>query len=258
MGEHVQVLSQWAAMDMNSTAIEPGMQESHTQDGRLQVLRRCRLFSQWPQARLAELAAVAHFQRYARAAQVFARQPQLREILVIAAGRVEVSRSTAAGRKFMRSIVGPNEALALVRLLECVPLHYEYWAYDDCVLLHLPCRNLIAILDAEPILWRDVALLMCERQGASVRLLNDQTLGTLEQRMAATLVELMNIRSRTAKEPLQLHISQESLGAMLGVTRQSVNAILNALEGQGLIGRGYNRIAICDLPALLDVAARRN
>ena len=166
---------------------------------RLAVLRLCPLFAGWPEARLAELAAIARAERYRRGAEIFARDPERREAFVIAAGEVEVSRGSAAGRKFVLSLQGPYEILAIVRLLAEPPIHYVYSAYEDSVLLHLPCDGLAAILDAEPILWRDIALLMCARQGDSLRQLNIQKLGSLEQRMAATLADPSRRASR-AKE----------------------------------------------------------
>jgi CRP/FNR family cyclic AMP-dependent transcriptional regulator len=229
------------------------------QHERMQVLRRCQLFGNWPDARLAEAAAIARIERYTRGKQVFAGSPQRREVFVIASGRIEVSRSTALGKKFVLSVVGPYEALALVRLLMRVPLHYEYHAYDDSALLHLPCDDLIRILDAEPILWRDLATLMCTRQGESVRLFNDRTLCTLEQRMAAALVDLVGMHGLPEKGRVELglRLPQEQLGAMLGVTRQSVNRVLRVLERAGAISADYNRITICDLRALCEIAARR-
>ncbi len=242
----------------SSVATEPG-----ALDERLRTLRRCRIFDLWPPSRLAEAAAIARIQCHARGAQVFAHELRRREVLVIASGRIELSRGTAAGKRYVRTVAGAGEALGWIRLLTRVPLHYEYRAYDDSVLLHLPCDPLIGILDSEPALWRDVALLMCERHGEIARLLNDQALGTLEQRMAATLAEMANaqgFRDRSEKERVEweLRISQESLGAMLGVTRQSVNEVLRSFERLGIVSKAYNRVTIRDIRVLRDFASRRD
>lgn len=229
-----------------------------SRDERLAVLRRCLLFSDWPEARLVELAAIARAEFYPRGAEVFARDPERREAFVIASGEIEISRGSAAGKKFVLGINGPPEILAIVRLLDDPPIHYEYRAYEDSVLLHLPTRDLTAILDADPILWRGIALLMCARHGDSLRLLNDHNLGSLDQRMAATLVGLARMHGISGGKgtKLGLRLPQEQLGAMLGVTRQSVNKLLRAFEEGGLIAIDYNRITIRD-PAALDAIAAR-
>lgn len=225
---------------------------------RLAVLRLCPLFAGWPEARLADLAAIARAETYPRGTEIFARDPEKREAFVIASGEIEVSRGSMAGKKFVLSLQGPHEILAIVRLLAEQPIHYVYSAYEDSVLLHLPCDGLAAILDAEPILWRDIALLMCARQGDSLRQLNIQKLGSLEQRMAATLADLSRIHGVAGKAgtELALRLPQEQLGAMLGVTRQSVNKLLRGFEAAGLIAVDYNRITIRDPAALDGIAAR--
>ena len=249
---------------MATTPRSPGAEEHEALDfdlldDRVRALRRCSLFAHWPPERLTEAAVAVQVRRYARGAQVFAGNPQRREVFVVASGRIEVSRGTASGKRFARNIIGPGEILGLIRLLARVPLHYDYHAYDDSVLLHLPSDALMGSLDAEPILWRDLALLLCERHGENMRFLNDQALGTLEQRMAAALVELAGMHGliEDGVMELGLRLPQEQLGAMLGVTRQSVNRVLRALEHRGTIGTDYNRIIIRDFSALCDVAARR-
>ena len=227
-----------------------------SQGEREAALRRCPLFACWPEVRIAELAAIARAEFYPRGAEIFAHNPERREAFVIASGEVEVSRGSAAGKKFVLGINGAPQILAIVRLLADPPIRYDYRAYEDSVLLHLPADGLAAILDAEPILWRDVALLMCTRHGDSLRLLGDHNLGSLDQRMAATLVDLARIHGIAGGQGIELglRLPQEQLGAMLGVTRQSVNKLLRGFEAAGLIAIDYNRITIRD-PAALDAIA---
>jgi CRP/FNR family cyclic AMP-dependent transcriptional regulator len=77
--------------------------------------------------------------------------------------------------------------------------------------------------------------------------------------MAAALVELAGMHGliEDGYVELGLRLPQEQLGAMLGVTRQSVNRVLRALERRDTIRTDYNRITIRDFSALCDVAARR-
>ena len=227
-----------------------------SQGEREAALRRCPLFARWSDARIADLAAIARAEYYPRGTEIFAHDPERREAFVIASGEVEVSRGSAEGKKFVLGINGAPQILAIVRLLADPPIRYDYRAYEDSVLLHLPADGLAAILDAEPILWRDVALLMCTRHGDSLRLLGDHNLGSLDQRMAATLVDLARIHGIAGGQGIELglRLPQEQLGAMLGVTRQSVNKLLRGFEAAGLIAIDYNRITIRD-PAALDAIA---
>lgn len=229
-------------------------------DARLAVLRLCPPFADWDDGALARLAAIARVEHHARGAEIFARDPERREAFVIAHGEIEISRVSASGRKYVLSVSGAHSVLALVRLLDRQPIHFTYRAYSDTTLLHLPTARLIAILDARPMLWRSIALFMCARQGDSLRLLNDQQLGSLEQRMAATIVDLARIHGIEGKEGTEvgLRLPQEQLGAMLGITRQSVNKLLRGFEEAGLIATDYNRLTIRDHAALDRIAASRD
>src|SRR3546814_8820111 len=81
-----------------------------------------------------------------------------------------------------------------------------------------------------------------------LRLLHDQTLGSLEQRMATTLAHLARIHGIEVEGGIEvgLRLPQEQLGAMLGVTRQSVNRVLRDMARAGVIDIDYNRITIRD------------
>src|SRR3546814_4116689 len=95
-------------------------------------------------------------------------------------------------------------------------------------------------------LWRSIALFMCARQGASLRLLNDQQLGSLEQRMAATIVALARIHGIAGKEGTEvgLRLPQEQLGAMLVITRQCVTQLLPVFEDAGLLTSIFQLLSI--------------
>ena len=47
-----------------------------------------------------------------------------------------------------------------------------------------------------------------------------------------------------------LHINQEEIGLLVGVSRQRVNTALNELASAGLIQRGYGYITVTDRQAL--------
>ena len=163
----------------------------------------------------------------------------------------------ALDRDLLRELLGQEE---LRELLDGDALAEAIGRHMDTTLVHLPVAGLRAILDADPILWRDIALLMCARQGDSLRLLNDQQLGSLDQRMAWTLADLARIHGIAGEQgtDVGLRLPQEQLGAMLGVTRQSVNKLLRGFEEAGLIAIDYNRITIRDPAALDRLAAQRD
>jgi CRP-like cAMP-binding protein len=221
-------------------------------------LKDCELCKDWPDDAVASLAVHCRLERYSRGRQVLAHDPARRDVLVVAGGCLEVTRSSAVGKRFLLSLVGRGQVVALVRLLPAQePTGYEYHAHEETDIVHVPVGPLLSLLDERPVLWRSVALLMLERQRGNIEALHDIAVGSLTQRVAATLDALGRLHGAPTHDGLllQLRLSQDDLGAMLGVSRQTVNKELRALEHGGVIGVDYNTITIRDRHALWRLAA---
>lgn len=198
----------------------------------------------------------ARLERYRRRTQVLSEDRHKRELLAVVSGYLEISSSTALGRKYVTGLVGSGQIAPLVRLLDDVPLGYDYHAHDDSVIVHLPCDAVLAVMDADPVLWRSVARLGLQRQRQSVAALQSQMLAPVRGRVAATLLSLAELHGAREQDGLQvrLHLSQADLAAMLTLSRQTINKELGRLVAQGLIALSYKRIMVLDSEALRRIA----
>ena len=79
----------------------------------------------------------------------------------------------------------------------------------------------------------------------------------LRARIARMLLMLLAQHGRDGHSGLEidLKLSQDEFADMLGITRQSLNRELKALEKQGLIGIAYSRITLHEVALLRDMAA---
>ncbi len=199
----------------------------------------------------------ARLVRYRRRTQVLAHDRHKRELLAVVSGCIEVSSMSPQGRKYVNALLGPGQVAPLVRLLEEVPLPYDYHAHEDSVIVHLPSDAVLAELDAEPALWRGVARLALQRQRQSIVLLQNQMLNTIRGRVAATLTSLIYFYGGQpeAATNLPVRLSQHDLAAMLGLSRQTINKELGRLVDEGVIDMRYKRIRIADPAQLARIAA---
>lgn len=220
------------------------------------ALLACELFARWPDAVIDALVRAGRLERHAADTQIFARDPLRREVLVVADGCLELSRSSPMGKKFVLDLVGPGQVLTLVRMLPRWEVKLEYYARRPTTLVHLPSEAMRAALDSHPILWRDIAELALSRNVDSVGLLRDLALSPLGQRIASTLIDVSRLRGVHERGGMALRLSQDELGAILGVSRQSVNKELRQLEQAGLIGADYNLITIRDYAGLHAISQR--
>lgn len=199
----------------------------------------------------------ARLVRYRRRTQVLASDRRKRELLAVVSGCLEISNMNPQGRKYVNALLGPGQVAPLVRLLSDVPLPYDYHAHEDSVIVHLPSDAVIALLDAEPVLWRDVAKLALQRQRLSVMLLQGQMLNSVRARVAATLTSVIRFYGMQVKAAasLPVRLSQNDLAAMLGLSRQTINKELGRLVAEGVIDMSYKRIRIVDPERLTLIAA---
>lgn len=221
---------------------------------RVQWLRRCPVFNDWPADRLRELARASRVQCHARRTRL-----QGRDILLVVEGSLEITATNHEGDKHVLAVSEPGHVAQLVELLDGgVPRLYGYHAREDSTVLHIPSAAMERILDAEPMLWRGVARFVLRRYALGIEVRQSQVLGSLRRRLATALFNLASRYGDLAPDACNtdLHIAQAELADMLGVARQSVGRELRRLEKEGVLGarEGYRSIAVLDVPALLRIA----
>ena len=217
------------------------------------VLRHNTLMQDWPDAVRDQLMHIARLVHHPRHADVMHGDGRRREVLVIATGLLEVSSFNAAGAKYSLGRLGPGDVTAMVRLLRGPWGRYHYQTLEESVIVHLPSDGLTQVLDAHPVLWKDVALFALERQSESLVSLHRQALAPLPENLASALLKLLDTEPRSGSLP-QVHVSQGELAAMLAVTRQTINKELRHLAEQGIVVAEYGHLTILDQAALLRVA----
>jgi len=226
----------------------------HADTGALMArgLRVCEMLRDWPETVLARIAAGSHLGRHARGAQVLSRAPQEREVLVVVSGLIEVSGVNAAGAMFVLARFGAGDIVGLVRLLPGRQFVYDYHALEDTLLVHVPADHLRAVLDAHPLLWRDVALLALSRQQDSIVTLQRRGFRRIPQSLAQALLGLLQTAgpALASGSALPLRVSQADLAAMVSVSRQTINKELRQLATRGIVRVSYGELEIHDLAAL--------
>ena len=161
-----------------------------------------------------------------------------------------------AGQRFLLSMYGPGDITSLLRLLTDAPFHFGFHAREPSTVVHLPCDAMMAVLDAHPILWKDLCLLMLARTQQSILLQQQRSSGQMKQMVADAVVQLVRARGLDTAAPgaVCVRVSQTELAAMLSVSRQTVNKVLQALCQAGLLRVHYGRLEGINLGRLERVA----
>ncbi|OXH83247.1 Crp/Fnr family transcriptional regulator, partial [Burkholderia multivorans] len=120
----------------------------------------------------------------------------------------------------------------------------------DALLLHVPQSALLAILDATPQYWRQFALLMAQKLRLSFLTVESMSVMSAAQRLAARLLMIADGYGGISAGRTRVRLSQEKLAAMLSLTRQTTNQLLNALQADGVVRLHVGEIEIVDVDAL--------
>lgn len=224
------------------------------------LLRRaiglCSLMRNWPREALDQIAQAAWLRHYERREPILVNQPRRREIFIVVSGAVAVDSVDADGARFLLTTFAPGEAGGLIRLLEDRVFVYSYHAPQPTVLVHIPCKPMRVVLDAHPLLWKDVCLVALQRSHEQILQQRRRGLGRLEQRVADAVLQLVH-QQAPADAPgagLIVQATQSDLAAMLSVSRQTVNKELARLQERGLLRVDYRRLVLLEPGALRHLA----
>lgn len=122
--------------------------------------------------------------------------------------------------------------------------------------LVLPRREFEAMVEAEPRWYRPLVDLVVQRLPLLVRQLSDTRSLPPEERLRGRLADLVELRraERFGVGPVVLRLSQEELARIVGVSRQTLNALLAELRDEGLVEIGFRSLRIPDPARLCETA----
>jgi CRP/FNR family cyclic AMP-dependent transcriptional regulator len=166
-------------------------------------------------------------------------------------GSVKLTASKPDGKQVIFGIFRPGAWFGHLAVLDEKPRFQDATAMERTRLMFLSKSAFDAILAQEPRYALEFARLICQHIRVAMEMLAESMTAPLPARVAQALLEIA-----TGPQAPQTRITQESLAAMIGVSRQTVNRVLKSYKTQGLIDVRYGRIVVSD-PRSLTALARR-
>lgn len=166
-------------------------------------------------------------------------------------GAVQLYSQAPGEREVLIGHLGQGAAIGQTRRFGGGPRIVTAIAAIDSAVLIVSDSALERIAQEHPAIWEAVASLAYLQMGALARLVAETLALPPRQRIAARLVAL----SAQADGETGLHLAQQALAEMTGVTRKTVNVCLRSFEKAGLLTTGYGRITLRDRAGLEAIAA---
>jgi CRP/FNR family cyclic AMP-dependent transcriptional regulator len=204
------------------------------------------------------LLAAARLRTLAAGQWLFKRGDPPCGLYAVLDGAVRISAVNAQGKEAVLSLVETPYWFGEICLFDGLPRTHDALAMGPCTLLHVPQAAMLALLEHQPVYWREIALLMSHKLRLSLINIEQMSLMPASARLLDFTVAFGNHQQPMGQARRELQLPQEDLAAMLGLSRQTINSLLKSLEQQGIIGLSYGAIKVLDLPGLRHAAGASN
>jgi CRP-like cAMP-binding protein len=218
------------------------------------ILRNSFLLQHLSEEECAQLLKFARLQRYAAGQTLFQKGDDGDSLLGIISGHIRISTLSAEGREVVLNILNPGELFGEIALIDGKERTADASAMDNCEVLVIHRRDFMPFLQQRPELCTRLMVVLCERIRWVSALHEDAMFLSLTQRLAKHLLRLASTYGEETPEGMMidLKLSQQELGNILGATRESINKQIRAWEEDGILKRSRGRIVIADADALED------
>jgi CRP-like cAMP-binding protein len=164
----------------------------------------------------------------------------------IVSGAVRLGASGPDGRQGLLAFLPPGDWFGDTSLFDRLPRPHDAIAHGATTLLAVSAAQFEGLLERYPVLYRHFIDLFCQRSRLMFLTLEAWTAFSLDERLAMHLVHLANGHGLRdgADVAINLHLPQELLAQLLGVTRQRISQILHEWERLGRVHVRYGRVVL--------------
>lgn len=172
----------------------------------------------------------------------------------VESGAVQLSTTSPNGKEAVLGVVESGMWFGELSLFIRESRVHDAKALTDTELLIIPDAHFHRTVDDAPPFLRELLELVCRRYKWAIERIDASILRPVPVRLADRLLAEQQLSHPDALAGARLRLSQERLGQMLGVSRQTVNKQLKQWESEGIVTLTYGRITVVDPEALLGIA----
>ena len=211
----------------------------------LAILEADSWFGHIPRERRTRLLAEAQVRSLAAGGRLYRAGDPPNGLWAVIDGEIQLKGYPAAGLELLAPILRLGTWFGELSTIDGLPRPTDAVAAEACRVAHVPMAAFARAADAAPKLYHDLAVLACWHQRIALGFIAQTVAHPVRVRLAILLAGLAHDRGGV------LHLRQEDLAVLVGVSRQTLNRHLTALERDGILTLAYAQITVRDLPRLL-------
>ena len=222
--------------------------------GRLRdVLGQGRWFRSLPQDLQQRIVSGSRVRSFARGEVIALEGAPPSALSAVLDGEVKLVRQARQGDESLLWIAEPGAWFGEYGVLTGEKILVTAIAKTATRLLLLPKTELDRIVKEEPLYFRHFAMLAIGRISSYLKAYIHATSLQPEARLRGQLFVLsqMKIDELGARAPVELPYSQAELASLIGVSRQTVNQLLQTLAARGLVEARFKHVRVLAPPEML-------
>jgi CRP/FNR family transcriptional regulator, cyclic AMP receptor protein len=191
--------------------------------------------------------------RHHRAGDVLLRQGEPGDrVLLLDAGRATVLTVNDTGKPLLVAVLGPGALLGEWAVLDQSERSATVTAVDHGA-AYVVSASVFRYVQRSPEVAGEIALYSIRQLRASNALMVELAHLTVMQRLARTLVRILQAAAADATTPHEMTLSQTDLSAALGVARSSLCEAWASLRLHGVVTNSGRQLIIVDRDGLLRI-----
>jgi len=213
------------------------------------------LFGRLESEELDRLLPFLRVARYPRRAVLFHKGDPGTNMMVVLRGRVKVCTQSEDGKEVVHNLFSPGEVFGEIALLDGGDRTTDAVTLDASELLVLERRDFIPFLRDHPDAALRLMEVLCQKLRQTSQRLEEALFLEGPSRLAKRLVHLAETNGTRVADGIRidLHLSQQDLGNIVGMSRESMNKHLRYWREEGLIRIEDGHYVITDLQALRQI-----
>lgn len=221
---------------------------------RLWFLKRCDLFQQLGQEKLAALEARCRARKLPRGAPIYLPSDDADGVLLVAEGRVKIGSVTQEGKQTILAFIEPGELFGELSLFGTEKREEYAETVEKSTIVLIPSEVIRQLLAENPEVSLGITKLIGLRRQRIERRLKYLLFRSNRERLVHLLLELAEQYGQAVPGGVQLKIklSHQDLANIIGSTRETVTVVLGELQAEGRLQIGRRKIVLTDIVWLAD------
>ncbi len=209
-----------------------------------QILKNVPLFSSFSDQQIAILASSVQYRSFPRGAAILRAGEETDALFIIMSGRVKVLIPDEQGHEVILTLMGAQEFVGEMGLLDGLPSSATVEALEPCEMLRLPRTAFLSYLESNGEVAMMVLRNLVKRLRDADRKIESLALIDVYGRVARLIIDMaeeVDGRWIVARAP-----AKQEIARMIGASREMVSRVVKDLQEKNLICTDKRKIIVLD------------